>query len=411
MKRTISIFLLIICLLVSNIGTVALAKEGDFTRGSFSAKLVSELGLSADFSDMKDFLDLPESDEYYKPIMIMCKLGNLNPFEDGTFRPHMSITRAEAAAVITRMLFNTDFEMPTNPTYPSDVDESSWYSRYAWKIIDSQIMSLTNDCFNGMDVLSENDIDFAKLKSYAGIVVTVDGNEVIFDVQPQIIDGRTMVPVRGIFEALNATVEWDGDTQTVISKKDDITIKFTIDAPTFKRNNEIKKLDVPAQILDGRTLVPVRAIGESFDCTVDWDGSGVVKKVIIKSNKKEIPVPEKDDTNKPKPNSKPPVDSSEEIEEDNPKSLSCSTSLSHSCISIGGRYRIVYALTINGDGGAGNYKYKFDIYENGEITESNAYGRRNEFEGEVVGSGNCTFKVYVKDADGNVASKEIVVNE
>ena len=103
------------------------------------------------------------------------------------------------------------------------------------------------------------------------IKVTLDGKEIQFDVQPQIINERTMVPVRAIFEAFGATVEWDQTTQTVTSKKGDITISLGIDNPTMIVNNKKVELDQPACIIDERTLVPVRAISEAYGTTVDWD--------------------------------------------------------------------------------------------------------------------------------------------
>jgi len=288
LKKSIAFVLAVICLFTAGITTTVFAKEGDFTRGSFCARMVEELNLNADISDMKEFADLSKNHENYESIMIMCKLGHLNPYDDGTFRAENLVTKAEASKVIISMIFDNDFEISLNTAYASDIKEYDWYSRYAFKAIDSGIMSVVDGKFNGLKALTEKDINFDVLKSYTGIAVIVNGNKVEFDVQPQIINGRTMVPVRGIFEALNAVVDWDGSTQTVIAKKDNTIIKFTINELSFKKNNEIKKLDVPAQIIDGRTLVPVRAIGESFDCTVDWDDSGVTKKVIINSIKLKL---------------------------------------------------------------------------------------------------------------------------
>ena len=414
MKRSIAFILAVICLFTACITTTVFAKEENFTRGSFCARMVKELNLNADISDMQEFADLSKNHENYEPIMIMCKLGYLNPFGDGTFGAEKLITKAEASKVITSMIFDNDFEISSNTVYPTDVKEYDWYSRYAFKAIDSGIMSVVDGKFNGLKALTEKDIYFDVLKSYTGIAVVVNGNKIEFDVAPQIINGRTMVPVRGIFEALNAVVEWDGNTQTVIAKKDNTIIKFTINELSFTKNNELKDLDVPAQIINGRTLVPVRAIGESFDCTVDWDGSGVTKKVIINSTKTpQEPVIEEDD--------KTPIKESEEDanipivdepKEDLPSSeLSCSAKVSHSCISIGGKYRIVYAVTVEGKGGEGNYKYKYEIYQNDKITKKISYGKENKYEGELTGTGSCIFKVYVKDANGDEVSKELVLNE
>ena len=106
-----------------------------------------------------------------------------------------------------------------------------------------------------------------------GIKVTLGGEYLNFDVKPQIIGGRTMVPLRAIFEALEATVAWDGATQTVTSTKDGTTVQLTIGNPTMYVDGNAVTLDSPACIVDGRTLVPVRAISEAFQLKVDWSGA------------------------------------------------------------------------------------------------------------------------------------------
>lgn len=128
------------------------------------------------------------------------------------------------------------------------------------------------------------------------ITVELDGNLIEFDVQPEIIDGRTMVPLRKIFEEIGALVKWDNDTRTVSARKSSKTITLVIDSAdlqidkgdTDESGNPILEtvtLDVPAQIVSGRTLVPARAISESFGLNVDWDGDN--QKVIITSDDDE----------------------------------------------------------------------------------------------------------------------------
>ena len=80
-----------------------------------------------------------------------------------------------------------------------------------------------------------------------------------------------MVPLRAIFEALGASVEWDDSTKTVTSERGDTKVSLTIGEAEIIVNGEAKALDVPGQIVDSRTLVPVRAIAESFGCEVGWD--------------------------------------------------------------------------------------------------------------------------------------------
>lgn len=104
------------------------------------------------------------------------------------------------------------------------------------------------------------------------IKVLLNGTAIIFDQPPIIENGRTLVPLRAIFEALGATVEWEQSTQTVTAVKDDITITLKIGDNSLVKIGVRIQLDVPAMIVNGRTLVPVRAISESFGVDVEWDG-------------------------------------------------------------------------------------------------------------------------------------------
>lgn len=112
------------------------------------------------------------------------------------------------------------------------------------------------------------------------ITVYVDGTQVIFDAEPRMINNRTMVPMRAIFEAIGATVSWDEDTRTATSEFEETTISIQIGADNLLKNGEAIPLDVPAQVKDSRTLVPVRAIAESFDCRVEWDGENRIVRIV-----------------------------------------------------------------------------------------------------------------------------------
>ena len=103
------------------------------------------------------------------------------------------------------------------------------------------------------------------------IKVYVNGRRILFDAEPMLVNSRTMVPVRAIFEALGATVTWDNNTRTAIGVLGDTTVKITIGQAYLLKNGEMVSLDSPALLSSGRTYVPVRAIAESYNCTVDWD--------------------------------------------------------------------------------------------------------------------------------------------
>jgi len=104
------------------------------------------------------------------------------------------------------------------------------------------------------------------------IQVYVDGVKVNFDVPPMIIEGRTMVPMRAIFEAIGAEVTWDQERQLVIGIKDDTIVELYIGSVLPTVNNEIKQINVPATVVNKRTLAPLRFVGEAFGGTVTWDG-------------------------------------------------------------------------------------------------------------------------------------------
>ena len=115
------------------------------------------------------------------------------------------------------------------------------------------------------------------------ISVYLDNEKIQFDVAPLLVNGRTMVPMRAIFEKLGAIVFWDSDTRTAIANKGNVNVSIAINDVTLYKNGEAIVLDVPAQLNGGRTLVPLRAVSEAFDCDVQWDSS--TRTVNILSNK------------------------------------------------------------------------------------------------------------------------------
>jgi hypothetical protein len=107
------------------------------------------------------------------------------------------------------------------------------------------------------------------------------------------VEERTLVPMRAIFEALGATVDWDDTTRTVTAAGDGTNVQMTIDSNEIYVNSEKITLDVPPQIIDDRTLVPVRAVAESFNCDVSWNGD--TQTVIINSSDKDEMAAEAED--------------------------------------------------------------------------------------------------------------------
>lgn len=90
-------------------------------------------------------------------------------------------------------------------------------------------------------------------------------------VEPVIRNGRTLVPVRGLAEALGGNVEWNGKNKQVTIVNGDVNITLTIGSLNATVNGRNVKLDVPAVIEKGRTLVPLRFVMENMGAKVDYD--------------------------------------------------------------------------------------------------------------------------------------------
>ncbi|MBA1335031.1 MAG: hypothetical protein HPY66_0653 [Firmicutes bacterium] len=105
-----------------------------------------------------------------------------------------------------------------------------------------------------------------------GVKVFVDGKKPEFDVPPVIRDGRTLIPVRAVVSSMGAEVDWDPEEKIVTIVKDGKTITLKIDSQEVYVDGEPFTLDVPATIIDGRTLVPGRFVSEAFNALVHWIG-------------------------------------------------------------------------------------------------------------------------------------------
>jgi hypothetical protein len=105
----------------------------------------------------------------------------------------------------------------------------------------------------------------------ASPIVLLDGQQLSFEVSPTIENGTTLVPMRAMFEPLGATVQWDDYTQTVTADKVGTTIKITLGQAIAYKNGSPVTLQVPAKIIDNRTMVPLRFVSEALGAQVNWD--------------------------------------------------------------------------------------------------------------------------------------------
>lgn len=95
--------------------------------------------------------------------------------------------------------------------------------------------------------------------------------DVKFDTPPVIKEGRTLIPVRAITEAMGATVTWNSEEKLVTIVKDDKTIVFDLLNNITYVNDVEATIDVPAGVMNNRTMVPLRFIAENLGLTVVWD--------------------------------------------------------------------------------------------------------------------------------------------
>ena len=116
------------------------------------------------------------------------------------------------------------------------------------------------------------------------IKVVIDDKNQSYDQMPQILNGRTLVPLRGIFEALGAKVEWVDQTKTIIGSKGSNTVILQVESTSAVMNNKKITLDVAPKIINSRTMVPVRFISEALGAKVDWIDE--TKTVVITSEER-----------------------------------------------------------------------------------------------------------------------------
>ncbi|GIQ70254.1 copper amine oxidase N-terminal domain-containing protein [Xylanibacillus composti] len=113
----------------------------------------------------------------------------------------------------------------------------------------------------------------AQSQAASQIKILINGVELATDQSPVLIQNRAMVPLRAIFEALNAQVNWNQQEQRVTARKGNTTVSLTIHSTTATINNETVYLDVPARTVNDRTVVPVRFVSEALGEEVTWNAA------------------------------------------------------------------------------------------------------------------------------------------
>ncbi len=129
------------------------------------------------------------------------------------------------------------------------------------------------------------------------ITVTVDKATVRTDVPPINVKGHTLVPVRGIFNAFGADIDWFPAEKRVYVREDSQVIWLRIGDAQAKVNDAMVPMDVPAMIYHGRTMVPLRFIAESLGANVNWNPD--TQTITITTKGKATTVPDNTPTVEP----------------------------------------------------------------------------------------------------------------
>ena len=183
-----------------------------------------------------------------------------------------------------------EYGIPYTDKYFENENKEKEYEKkildYAKSIENNPVKTYSTNDLTGIENWDFSNIKIIESKSDDNsmasndISVILNDKKLEFSQSPVIENGTTLVPMRAIFEAMGAEVNWDGETKTVTSSKDNTSIKLTVDSNSAEVNGSNVSLAVPAKIVNGSTMVPLRFVSESLGAEVSWDGE--TKTVSIK---------------------------------------------------------------------------------------------------------------------------------
>jgi hypothetical protein len=187
-----------------------------------------------------------------------------------------------------------------------NLEESLENIEESFENIENAFESLEDAIENFEEVVKEN----PKAKKYykklgklyqktgqEGLKIFVQGKRPNFDQPPVIKEGRTLIPVRAITQALGAEVSYDNETKEVTITRDDSTIILKLDSVTAVIDGEEYQLDVPAAAINGRTVIPLRFVSQALNSEVEYDGkNGIITIIDEEDNEDEIDEENDEDT-------------------------------------------------------------------------------------------------------------------
>ncbi|MDB5052994.1 MAG: copper amine oxidase protein [Bacilli bacterium] len=202
-------------------------------------------------------------------------IGLLKAYENVKDKPAGQIIAAlllkkYGIETVTSVTYNTYGQVQNNAAVLSDFAADLEASGEVELAVDSQKEAIKSDVKN-LELYKKLGELNAKLDK-TGVKAYVNGEEPKFDdLQPFIKDGSTLVPFRAISDALKAEVLWNDIEKSVTVTKDGVVVKLVIGSDKALVNGKEVTLDVPAEIYNGRTVVPIRFISEALKTTVKFE--------------------------------------------------------------------------------------------------------------------------------------------
>lgn len=195
-----------------------------------------------------------------------------------TYRPNPVI----AAAGRDHVYAQANYLQPSAPReiYAADARTGRVYWRSP---IPGRMMSPA--AFSGGSLyfaVADDEEENPRLLAVSPVTVIVDGSAVAFPDTPPFLDqvsSRMLVPSRQFLEAAGARVQWIPTTNTAVARRGDLAIEITEGSARAKVNGVSKDLNVPARIVDGRLMVPLRGTATALGARVDWDAAALTARV------------------------------------------------------------------------------------------------------------------------------------
>ena len=133
-------------------------------------------------------------------------------------------------------------------------------------------------------ILAATTINISAISASKGVSVKLDGELVVFDnAYPVVKDNRTLIPLRGLFEKMGYEIGWDANLKAAILTKGNSKISIRSEKKYIMVNNIQKTIDVPAQIINGWMMIPLRAVADATGAQVNWDASSKVADILTNS--------------------------------------------------------------------------------------------------------------------------------